>query len=164
MLKRIPAVLASCALLGASLYADNWPAWRGPRDAGVSAEKNLPVSWSETDNIAWTALLRGLGVSSPVVWGDRVFATSEEGAVAERSGTHPTLVTGAELASSGERTLGGRKQGERARPDDHVRFIVTALDRQTGRKLWDYAMDAAGKLPEVHEKHNLASPSPVTDG
>jgi outer membrane protein assembly factor BamB len=43
-------------------------------------------------------------------------------------------------------------------------FIVTALDRDTGKKVWEHAVAAEGELPELHEKHNLASPSPVTDG
>jgi outer membrane protein assembly factor BamB len=161
---RTAAVLMLTLSTGAVLSAENWPAWRGAGDNGVSTEKNLPVTWSDTQNIAWQAPLRGMGVSTPVVWGERVFVTSQEGNVAERPGNHPTLVTGADLAASGERTLGGRKQGERAKADDRVMFVVTALDRASGRKQWEYAFDAQGPLPELHEKHNLASPSPVTDG
>ena len=33
--------------------AENWPQWRGPSLNGISAEKNLPVKWSTTENIAW---------------------------------------------------------------------------------------------------------------
>lgn len=161
---RAAAIVLLCCLLGAPLSAENWPAWRGPRHAGVSAETNLPVLWSDTENVAWRTPLRGLGISSPIVWGDHVFVTSQEGSVAERAGSHPTLTSGADLAASGETTLGGRKQGARSRPDDRVRFIVTALNRESGKKAWEYALDAEGTLPEVHEKHNLASPSPVTDG
>ena len=153
-------ILSACAVLS----ADNWPAWRGSNDAGVSLEKNLPVTWSDRQNVAWQAPLRGMGVSTPVVWGDRVIVTSQEGASRERPGRHPTLVTGADAGISGERTLGGRTAGERATPAERIRFIVTALDRQTGRRVWDYALDPEGELPELHEKHNLASPSPVTDG
>src|SRR5207249_650668 len=112
--------------------------WRGPDSAGISAEKNLPATWSDSSNIAWRTPLRGLGVSTPIVWGNRVFVTSQEGAVAERPGSHPTLIQGAELAGSGERTLGGRTQGQRNQADEKVRFIVTALDRDSGRRLWEY--------------------------
>jgi len=155
----IAAVVATTAL-----SAENWPAWRGPGDAGVSSDTNLPVTWSDTENVAWRARLTGLGVSTPIVWGDRVFVTSQAGNVAERSGNHPTLVTGAALAGSGERTLGGRRQGERNRADERVRFVLTALDRASGRRLWEHTIDAENPLPELHEKHNLASPSPTTDG
>lgn len=164
LVTRTLLALISCVWLGASISAENWPAWRGPSDAGVSPEKNLPVSWSDTQNVAWSTPIRGMGISSPIVWGNRVFVTSQDGASAERRGNHPTLTTGDALATSGERTLGGRKQGERATPADRIRFVVTALDGGNGKPAWEYAFDAIGELPDVHEKHNLASPSPVTDG
>ena len=43
-----------------------------------------------------------------------------------------------------------------------VRFLVEAFHRKDGRRLWQYAVDAEGVMPDVHQKHNLASPSPVT--
>jgi outer membrane protein assembly factor BamB len=55
--------------------ADDWAGWRGPKLDGHSAEKNLPIRWTETDNIAWTAPLPGVGHSSPIVVKDRVFVT-----------------------------------------------------------------------------------------
>jgi outer membrane protein assembly factor BamB len=114
--------------------------------------------------VAWRAKLRGLGVSTPIVWGDRLFVTSQDGNVAERAGNHPTLVTGAARESSGELALGSRKQGERAAADNAVRFILTSLDRVSGKPVWEHIIEAEGPLPAVHEKHNLASPSPTTDG
>lgn len=156
--------LSLCLSVCVAVSADNWPGWRGPRDGGVSAEKNLPVTWSDTEHIAWQSPLRGMGVSTPAVWGNHVFVTSQEGATAQRPGGHPTLVTGPESSSSGERTLGGHKAGERTKADAQVRFVVSALDAQTGKGVWEYALDPEGAMPEVHEKHNLASPSPVTDG
>src|SRR5262249_50421746 len=50
--------------------------WRGPKLDGHSAEKNLPIQWSDKDNIAWAAPLSGVGHSSPIVVRDRVFVTS----------------------------------------------------------------------------------------
>lgn len=54
--------------------SDNWPQWRGSSGNGVSTESNLPTRWSK-DDVAWKAPLKGLGVSSPIIWGDRVFVT-----------------------------------------------------------------------------------------
>jgi outer membrane protein assembly factor BamB len=141
-----------------TLVADNWPAWRGPSATGVSSEGSLPERWGPEENIAWKAPLRGAGVSSPVVFGDRVFVTSQEGTGLRRRGNHPSLVQGPERESSGERTLTG------ARASDTTRFIVAAFDRVTGRRAWEHVFDAQGALPEVHDKHNLATPSPVADG
>lgn len=56
--------------------AENWPGWRGPSGDGISSEKNLPIRWSKTENIAWRKPIAGEGHSSPVVWGDRVFLTT----------------------------------------------------------------------------------------
>ena len=87
-----------------ALQAQNWPHWRGPTASGVSAETGLPSRWSATEGIAWKAPIRGLGVSSPVVWGNRVFVTSQVGVGASRQG--PRLAQGADAAASVERSLG----------------------------------------------------------
>ncbi|HEX4609395.1 MAG TPA: PQQ-binding-like beta-propeller repeat protein, partial [Urbifossiella sp.] len=55
--------------------ADDWPMWRGPAGQGHSAEKNLPVTWSATENVRWQIALPDAGNSTPVVWGDRIFLT-----------------------------------------------------------------------------------------
>ncbi|MBM3869994.1 MAG: serine/threonine protein kinase [Verrucomicrobia bacterium] len=51
---------------------ENWPAWRGPRGDGTSAEKQVPVKWSGTENVLWKTPL-AIGHASPIVWGDRLF-------------------------------------------------------------------------------------------
>lgn len=56
--------------------AENWPNWRGPTGNGLSAEKNLPVEWSPTKNVAWKLELPGPAGATPVVWGERIFLTS----------------------------------------------------------------------------------------
>jgi outer membrane protein assembly factor BamB len=63
----------------AALRADNWPQWRGPALNGVSGEKNLPLRWSKTENIAWKLPLPAWSGSTPVVWGDRLFLNVADG-------------------------------------------------------------------------------------
>lgn len=152
------AILIALLIAPATLAAANWPAWRGPHATGVSPEANLPERWSATENIAWQAPLRGAGVSSPVVFGGLVFVTSQEGAGVRRQGNHPSLTQGPDRAASGERTLTGVAQSE------STRFVVAAFDRASGKRMWEHVFDADGDLQSVHDKHNLASPSPVTDG
>jgi len=62
--------------------AENWPGFRGPTRQGISNEKDLPIKWSETSNIVWKTPIGGSGLSSPVVFGDRIFVTTttDEGA------------------------------------------------------------------------------------
>src|SRR5687767_6551637 len=70
-------LLVFLLVLSTRAYAENWPHWRGPASTGVSTETKLPERWSDTENIAWRAPVRGLGISSPIVWGDYVFVTSQ---------------------------------------------------------------------------------------
>ncbi len=61
----------------------NWTGFRGD-GSNHTAARNLPLQWSDTENIAWSTQLPGYGQSSPVVWGDRVFVTSVEGEQKEK--------------------------------------------------------------------------------
>lgn len=69
----INSVLAAAAL---PVTAANWPAWRGPDGNGVSAETNLLLKWSATENVRWRADLPERGNSSPIVWGVFVLRAS----------------------------------------------------------------------------------------
>src|SRR6516225_274084 len=70
----------SCILLSSAICrAENWPTWRGPGRDGVSHETRLPSQWSMDKNLAWTVPLPGMGGSTPIIWGDRIFLTSEDG-------------------------------------------------------------------------------------
>ena len=141
-----------------TISAEDWPHWRGPAASGVSTETGLPTIWSDTENVAWKTSIRGLGISSPIVARDQVIVTSQHGTGEVRPG--PRLVQGTDAAQAGERALGaGPTKG-----DGKVLLLVSAFDRASGRKRWEYELPAEGDLPAVHEKHNLASPSPVSDG
>jgi len=144
----------------ASISAD-WTNWRGPNGNGVAPDRTLPVRWSATENVAWKAPIAGAGVSTPIVSGDRVYVTSQIGAGVRREGTHPRLVQGSDAAAQGERALSIDSAGS-----DPARtvFVVEAINRATGARIWERRIDAVGELTPVHDKHNLATPSPVTDG
>jgi outer membrane protein assembly factor BamB len=81
MSRSSPFQLACVAvLLGAGVAAaDNWPQWRGPTSDGVSKETGLPTQFGAAKNLAWLLPLPGMGGSTPVIWGDRIFLTSEDG-------------------------------------------------------------------------------------
>lgn len=54
-----------------------WSQWRGPFGTGVAAVgAKPPIHWSEAENIRWKTALPGLGHSTPIVWGDRIFITT----------------------------------------------------------------------------------------
>ena len=58
-----------------------WPEFRGPGGDGISAAKELPLAWSETNHVTWKTPIHGRAWSSPVVWGSQVWVTtaSEDG-------------------------------------------------------------------------------------
>ena len=56
-----------------SLFAQNWPHWRGPSHDGVSKDTGLPVTWSATENVAWSLALPAYSGSTPIIWGETVF-------------------------------------------------------------------------------------------
>ena len=158
------AVLTTAAmcLLGASLLAADWPHWRGPNASGVAPDRTLPTRWSATENIAWKAPIAGVGVSTPIVSGDRVYVTSQIGAGIRREGNHPRLVQGADASAQGERAL-GVDVAAGADPTKTA-FVIEAFGRSDGKRVWERRIEATGALTPVHDKHNLATPSPVTDG
>ncbi len=75
---RRTAVVVMCLVSATAALSANWPAWRGPRGDGVSGEKNLPVRWSPTENIAWKLALPQWSGATPVIWGDTIFLNVAE--------------------------------------------------------------------------------------
>jgi outer membrane protein assembly factor BamB len=70
------ACLLSFLVLATAVHAEDWPGWRGPRGDGTSAETGVPHHWGRSENIAWKVPVPGIGHSSPIVWGDRLFLTT----------------------------------------------------------------------------------------
>src|SRR5207253_3337359 len=77
-----PGSVGMVAAEGAS--SAYWPRWRGPTGQGLAADSGYPDTWSDTQNVLWTATVPGRGHSSPIVWNDRVFLTTayDDGRVA----------------------------------------------------------------------------------
>src|SRR5579871_6636803 len=135
-LKGLPALLVLTPLLAAS--EGDWPHWRGPNDDGM-ARGDAPLHWSDDEHIAWKANIPGLGHSTPVVWGDRIFLT--------------TAVPTGEGSSAGRRALVEHK------------FMVLCFDRKTGKMLWEKAARTATPHQPAHPQYgSFASNSPITDG
>jgi outer membrane protein assembly factor BamB len=97
MQKALPLLFVLTAF---AVSAEDWPEFRGPTAQGHSTERGLPLEWSESRNVMWKARVPGLGWSSPVVAGGRVWVTS---AIKERGGSLRALAfdleTGRELVN-----------------------------------------------------------------
>ena len=105
MIKRL--FFVPLALASAALHAADWTEFRGPGAQGHSDATGLPLTWSPTSHIEWKAAVAGVGWSSPVVVGDRIFLTSAV-------------------------SLSGK---EEATADRSLRAL--ALDAATGKTVWD---------------------------
>lgn len=57
----------------------NWPQFRGPTGQGHADGAELPTVWSETENVTWKTPLVGRGHSSPVIWGEQIWLTTDSG-------------------------------------------------------------------------------------
>ena len=94
-------VLLLLFALTAAIPSEDWPEFRGPAAQGHSTERGLPLEWSESRNVMWKTRVPGLGWSSPVVAGGRVWITS---AIKERGGSLRALAfdleTGRELVNT----------------------------------------------------------------
>jgi outer membrane protein assembly factor BamB len=137
----------------------DWPQFRGPGSLGISTETGLPTEWSATSNIAWKAPLTGAGTSSPIVIGDLVVVTSQVGTYSSAAGRDPRLARDDRDMAAQENAISAATS-----PDGKVYLAVEAFGRADGKRRWQYRIEATGDRPENHEKHNLATPTPVSDG
>jgi len=154
--------LASMDVYGASGSSPEagWPTWRGPDATGAARSGNPPLTWSETENIKWKVKLPGEGLSSPIVWKNKIFFLT-----AIETDKRITPAPDANTAQS-QPGPGQGRGGMMSKPPTSVyKFDVVCMDRKSGKILWQRT--AREELPhEGHQQPNgsFAAYSPVTDG
>jgi outer membrane protein assembly factor BamB len=151
--RSLPLLL--CLVVSASLAAraptedGDWPAFRGPAARGLAGDVRLPVTWNVQtgENVRWKTEIPGLGHSSPVVWGDRVFVTTA-------------------VRAAGEESLKVGLYGDIAPvvDDSPHSFQVIALDLRSGKQLWTRVAHEGVPKIKRHTKASHANSTPATDG
>ncbi len=148
-----------------------WPQFRGPNGAGVADDATLPVTWSATEHVAWTADLPGRGWSSPIVWGDRVFVTSAVNTNAFKAPGKGIFGNdyAAELEKQGlsEAEIVKKvvqRDIELASESGTISYVVAAIDTKTGKPLWQREAHRGPPPGGRHRKNTYASETPATDG
>jgi outer membrane protein assembly factor BamB len=143
----IGASLAVAPTVAQNLEADRyWAQWRGPRATGAALQGNPPLRWSETSNVKWKVEIPGRGSSSPVVWGDRIFLQT-------------AVPAGAPTGDASHRPRGGMT------PREPHRFVLYAIDRNTGRTVWERTAREQPPHEATHQDNGTwSSSSALTDG
>jgi len=135
---RLSHVVSMCIVifLAQSVLAGNWPQFRGPGGLGISQEQDLPITWSETENVVWKTSMPGYGSSSPIALNGKLYVTCYSGYG----------------AGSGSRRMEG------------LTLHVVCVDGKTGKMVFDKRIKPT--LPESKRvrDHGYAAQTPVTDG
>jgi outer membrane protein assembly factor BamB len=146
--------LGLCAVLSAPLVRSaspdaEWPSFRGPSASGVADGEGIPDTWSVTEgrHIRWKTPIPGLAHSSPVVSADRVFLTTA-------------------ISSRGSATFKPGLYGDGTASEDRSshQWKVIALDRKSGKVLWDRVAFEGEPREKRHIKATYANQTPATDG
>ncbi|HUQ90804.1 MAG TPA: PQQ-binding-like beta-propeller repeat protein [Bryobacteraceae bacterium] len=131
------------------LAAGDWPQFRGPGASGVGDGANPPLRWDaeKGTNILWKTPIPGLSVASPIVWGERIYVVT---------------------AISGDRrqTIRTDLYGDTDSVSDSTphTWKVFALDKKSGKILWEQTAHQGVPKTKRHPKSSQASPTPVTNG
>ena len=131
---RLRPVLLLLVAAATPLGAEDWPQFRGPTGQGHATERGLPLEWSEQRNIIWKSPVSGLGWSSPVVAGGKVWLTT----VVETKDPRDR-VTGASLRA-------------------------LAFDAASGREIVNVEIFQIKNPIVINPKNSRASPTPIVDG
>ncbi len=146
----LAAALLVCLISATAFSDDNWPQFRGHGGLGIGSG-HPPPEWNiETEhNVAWKMPIPGLGHSSPIVWGDRVFLTTAVNSDAE----NPSVDTG----WSG-------LEGESATDTGEWTWQVMCLKLETGTMLWTKDVHQGTPAIKRHLKASHANCTPATNG
>lgn len=146
----LPLLLLPATAVGESAHPGmNWPSFRGPKAAGIQEGAPTPVRWDvrQDQNVRWKTPIPGLGHSSPIVWGDRIWITT-----AISSKDDPELKVGL--------------YGDIGSVDDTTvhQWKVYCVDRKTGRVLWEQTAHTGVPKVRRHPKSTHANSTMATDG
>jgi len=127
----------------------NWPSFRGVNADGIAKESVTPTTWNaeKSENLRWKREIPGLGHSSPIIWGARLFVTS---AVNERKMAPLKVGLYGDPGSADD--------------DDVQQWKIFCLNKETGRVLWDKTAHKGVPKQKRHTKATHANCTMATDG
>ena len=137
------------ALPPAAPATGSWPSFRGPGASGIADGQQLPDQWDLQSgvNVLWRSPIPGLAHSSPIVWGDRIFVTS---------------AVSSDASASFRPGLYG--DGDASTDRSQQRLMIYAIDKRSGKTLWQRVAHEGLPVDKRHIKSTYASASAATDG
>lgn len=147
---KILSLLSVLLLSGMSVAANEWPQFRGPGGQGHAASTNLPLRWSETENVAWKTDLPGEGHSSPVIAGNQIWLTT---AIAE-------VLTKEEQAAR----MKSLKNSRSLKVAGALTLKAVLINRESGKIEQQVSLFEVAEPEPKHSLNSYASPTPVIAG
>lgn len=128
--------LSLAIFLTHTTFAGNWPQFRGPGGLGTSQDKELPVTWTDTENMVWKTALPGYGASSPIALGEKLYVT---------------CYSGYGIPDSSDNI-------------DDLKLHLICVGAKKGEIVWDKQIEPS--LPESAKvrDHGYTAATPATDG
>ncbi|HLA10998.1 MAG TPA: PQQ-binding-like beta-propeller repeat protein [Pyrinomonadaceae bacterium] len=137
-----------CLLVPLTVNAQNWPSFRGPDASGVGEGTKPPTTWDveKEQNVLWQTGIPGLSHSSPIIWGERIFVITA-------------------ISSDSKVGFNAKARGIGLANDDvkHT-WMIYAIDKQTGRMIWERKAYEGVPRAKRHVKATQANSTPVTNG
>lgn len=130
----------------------NWHQFRGPLANGIAPKATPPTKWSDETNIKWKFDIPGVGSSTPIVWGDKVFITS----AIKTDRIDETKTPPEKQPRKGFFNIKS--------PNAFYKFEVICVDRNSGKPIWQKTATEAVPNEGRHPDNNFASATPTTDG
>ena len=131
------------------LCAEDWPQWRGPDGQGHAVTQGLPLTWSESENVAWKTELPGLGWSSPVILGEQIWLTTAE-----------TLAASEQERAARQETVTNSQPVEIVK---QVNMFAVCVDKQTGAVQHHVQLMTDDDPDPIHVDNSYATPTPVIE-
>jgi outer membrane protein assembly factor BamB len=127
----------------------DWPQFRGIAANGIAEGFTLPTEWNVAakTNIAWATDIPGLGLSSPIVWGDDIFVS--------------TAISGDKTANL---KIGAYGAIAPVQDDTEHEWKIYAIDKKTGKVKWQETVHKGVPKVKRHTKNSHANATMATDG
>jgi len=131
----------------------NWPGFRGPGARGIAEGYPTRAAWNvdpaagKLSGLLWRAEVPGLGHSSPIVWGNRIF-----------------VATAVRLSGKAPLRIGYYGDTQAAQDNDEQQWMILCFDKKTGKRLWERIIRTNKPAATRHEKATHANTTLSTDG